>query len=373
MILDGTKIMFYEERVREWAEGKRIAPITIDMSLTTHCNMKCIYCYGQLQKNKEFRIKKKDIQHLVTDCRNIGVKGISLVSDGESTLHPDFEWVVHHIKERGLDVACGTNGYLLYRMDMEALLRSLTYLRINISASNSRDYKRVMGAKDGMFEQVISNINKLVWIKKEKTLPCTIGMQMVLLPEFAGSIIPLAQLAVNLGVDYLIIKHCSDDEDGSLGVNYNEYHLLTARLKEAEAMSTERTKIVVKWSKIMECKGDKPERCYKVCLGSPFLLQISGTGLVAPCGMLFNDKYADFHIGNITQMRFKQLWESERYWKIMKKLGSAGFNAKTMCGSLCLQHSVNKWLHEYKYTTVANKERMFPPQGGGLPEHISFV
>lgn len=41
------------------------------------------------------------------------------------------------------------------------------------------------------------------------------GLQMVLMPDFSDQIVPLAKLGKKLGVDYLVIKHCSDDEDGS--------------------------------------------------------------------------------------------------------------------------------------------------------------
>ena len=39
---------------------------------------------------------------------------------------------------------------------------------------------------------------------------------MVLMPEFKDEIIPFAKLAAELGVDYGVIKHCSDDEFGTL-------------------------------------------------------------------------------------------------------------------------------------------------------------
>ena len=38
-------------------------------------------------------------------------------------------------------------------------------------------------------------------------------MQMVLMPEDADQIIPLAKLGKELRPDYAIIKHCSDNED----------------------------------------------------------------------------------------------------------------------------------------------------------------
>ena len=41
-------------------------------------------------------------------------------------------------------------------------------------------------------------------------------------------------------------------------------------------------------------------------------------------------KYKRYHIGNITQKRFKDIWKSEEYWEVMNHLASAQFDAKTI-------------------------------------------
>ena len=38
LILDGTKIGWHMDRVQAWMDGKKVAPITIDMALTRTCN-----------------------------------------------------------------------------------------------------------------------------------------------------------------------------------------------------------------------------------------------------------------------------------------------------------------------------------------------
>ena len=123
---------------------------------------------------------------------------------------------------------------------------------------------------------------------------------MVLMPEFKDEIIPFAKLAVDLGVDYGVIKHCSDDEFGTLGVDYSKYEEMFPKLKEAEALSNENTKITCKWDKIKNSVST-----YKRFYGPQFLLQISGSGLVAPAGLFFNARYSKLHIGNYVDERFK--------------------------------------------------------------------
>jgi MoaA/NifB/PqqE/SkfB family radical SAM enzyme len=363
LILDGTKIGWHAERVRDWMDGKRIAPVTIDMALTRSCNYGCHYCYAMLQENDRSTISKEVITAFIDDCAEIGVKGISLVSDGESTISPVFMHTCKYGHERGLSMACGTNGFVITRSKSEQLLQHLTYLRINISAGEKKRYAEIMGVKEEWFDRLVQNISDMVAVKRRDNLSCTIGLQMVLMPEYADQILPLARLGRDLGVDYFVIKHCSDNEDGDLGVNYEGYSSLYGLLREAEALSTDTYQCTVKWSKI-EAAGT---RSYQRCYGAPFLLQISGSGLVAPCGMLFNEKYKKFHIGNICEERFRDIWSSDRYWEVMNYLASPEFNAQKMCGSLCLQHKVNEALDQ-----IVKGEAELAPATGTV-EHVNFI
>jgi MoaA/NifB/PqqE/SkfB family radical SAM enzyme len=364
LILDGTKIAWHADRVKAWERGERIAPITIDMALTRACNFGCHYCYAMLQENDRQVITQKVIYDFLEDCAEIGVKGISLVSDGESSISPVFVDTIVRGGELGLSMAVGTNGFVLNRRKLEEILPHLTYLRINISAGERSRYAEIMGVKEEWFDRVCQNIRDMVEIKKANNLAVTIGLQMVLMPQYEDQIMPLALLGKELRPDYLVIKHCSDNEDGDLGVDYTGYRKLYGTLHEAEALSDDEYKVVVKWSKI-EADG---QRSYQRCYGPPFMIQLSGSGLVAPCGMLFNERYKKFHIGNIVEERFKDIWASDRYWEVMNYLAGPDFNAQTMCGSLCLQHKVNEALDGYRKGAI---ELELPT--GPAPQHLSFV
>ena len=100
LILDGTKIAWHQDRIEAWERGERIAPITIDMALTRACNFGCHYCYAMLQENDRSVINQEIIYDFLDDCAEIGVKGISLVSDGESTISPVFVDTVIRGSER---------------------------------------------------------------------------------------------------------------------------------------------------------------------------------------------------------------------------------------------------------------------------------
>lgn len=364
LILDGHKLNWHRDRVEAWLRGERIAPITIDCALTRRCSYKCVYCYGQLQANDEMKMTRDVIFRFLDDAIEIGVKAISFVSDGESTCSPYLYEAILRGKENGLDMALGTNGFLLKDERLEEILPALTYLRFNISAAEPKRYSEIMGCKENSFFKVVETIKKAMQIKNNKKLPVTIGLQMVLLPQFADQVILLAQLGKALGVDYTVIKHCSDDEDGKLGVDYSKYLDLVELLKQAESISSGNYLVKAKWSKILS--GGK--RNYKQCYGPPFIMQFSGSGLVAPCGMLFNSKYKKYHIGNICERSFKEIWKSDRYWEVINLLASDKFNAQNMCGSLCLQHKVNECLWELK-----NGKTKILELSADVPEHVNFI
>ena len=364
LILDGHKLAWHKERVDAWLRGERIAPITIDCALTRRCSYKCVYCYGMLQSNDEKKMTKDVIFRFLDDAAEIGVKAVSFVSDGESTCSPHLYDAILRGRQNGLDMALGTNGCLLKDDRLEEILPALTYLRFNISAGDAARYASIHGCKTEHFLKVINTIKEAVRIKRKNKLAVTIGLQMVLLPEFADQIIPLTKLGKELGVDYLVIKHCSDDEKGSLGVDYSKYHDMIDILKKAETYSDDDYLVTAKWSKILS--GGK--RVYSQCYGPPFIMQFSGSGLVAPCGMLFNSKYKKYHIGNIADKSFKEIWQSERYWEVVRLIGSEKFDARTMCGSLCLQHKVNEFLWDLK-----EKKAAFKKGEGKPPMHVNFI
>ncbi|MFA5755223.1 MAG: radical SAM protein [Candidatus Paceibacterota bacterium] len=364
LILDSHKLNWHKERVEAWLKGERIAPITVDMALTRRCTYQCVYCYGQLQANDEKKITKDVIFRFLDDAAEIGVKAISFVSDGESTCSPYLYDAIKKGKENGLDLALGTNGYLLKEEKLKEILSALTYIRFNFSAGEPSRYAEIMGTRESNFYKVCDIIKKCVRIKKQNDFLVTIGLQMVLMPQFADQIISFAKLGKELGVDYAIIKHCSDDEEGSLGVDYSKYFNLINILKKAESFSSGNYLVKAKWSKILS----EGKRKYSQCYGPPFILQISGSGLVAPCGALFNEKYKKFHIGNIAEKSFKEIWKSDRYWQVMDYIASKNYDAKTMCGTLCLQHKVNEFLWDLKH----DKIKLEDPKGKP-PMHVNFI
>ena len=368
LILDSHKLSHHYDRVESWENGERIAPVSVDMALTRACGAMCSFCYAMVQEPQErASIKTKEALILLDDFAEIGVRGVSLISDGESTLSKAYVPFIQHAADLGIDVGNATNGWEWEPEKIEQVLPHLTWVRFTVAAGRPESYSRIMfkgPEHTDVFDRAISHIKYAVELKKRNNLKVTLGIQMVLMPEFKDEIIPFAKLAVDLGVDYGVIKHCSDDEFGTLGVDYEKYEDMYALLDEAESMSNDKTKVIVKWDKIK----DKGKPSYKRFYGPQFLLQISGSGLVAPSGMFFNARYSKLHMGNFVDERFIDIFKSDRYSTIMNYLASPNFDAQTMMGTLPIQHYVSVALDNH-----AKGIEKIVPATGEEPLHINFL
>ena len=339
LVLDGTKVGYYPERIAAWQRGEKIAPITIDCALTRSCNAACGFCYASLQASEGAKISKKNFFDFLDDAAGIGVKGVSYISDGESTVVPWYAEAVEHAASLGLKVGAGSNGIKLTRDVLERVLPHLSYLRFNFSAGERKRYAEIMGVPQSEYDVVVQNIRDGMEIINRDNLPCSLNLQMVCDPRDGDQIIPFANLVAELRPVYGIIKHCADSITHDLGVDYTKYAALEADFHRAEEIGKEAgVRITVKWGRLDGVRN------YTRCMGPPFLLQVSGNGLISSCGFHFNEKYRKFGMGSIVTQRFKDVWASDRYWEIVNYLNSEHFNPQERCGPNCLQHNTNDYL-----------------------------
>lgn len=358
LLLDGTKVGYYPDRIAAWQRGERIAPITIDCAMTRACQAACGFCYASLQSNAGHKITRQNFFDFLSDAAEIGVKGVSFISDGESTVVPWYAEAVEHAASVGLEVGAGSNGIKLTRDVLERVLPHLTYLRFNFSAGERKRYAEIMGVPQAMFDVVRQNIKDGMEIINRDGLRCSLNMQMVCHPRDGDQIIPFAKMVAELRPVYGIVKHCADDRDGTLGVDYEKYADLEPALREAERIGQEAgVRLAVKWNRITS----KCQRTYSACHGPNFILQISGSGCVAPCGFMFAEAHKKLHIGNICERRFRDIWASDRYGEVMDYLGGPHWDSRERCGPGCLQNPTNEFLFALQEGRVSLPMSPAPP------------
>ena len=380
-LLDGNKMLWHQDRVEAFHNGERFAPVHIDQGLSKGCNIACHYCYGVTQgnfyKKGSERIFERDalLNNYIKSAGEVGVRSIALIGEAEPTLNPNVYDAIIVGKESGIDMSIATNGIPWDTSNKgEAALEHLTWMRFNISAASHDSYIKIHASKE--FDAAIEKIKFCVNTKIKKNLDITIGIQMVLTPKCIGEVIPLAKLGLELGVDYLQIKHCSDTVKNDLGFfeRLDEYDKFVPILKESESYSNKDYKVIAKWDKIM----NEGKRDYDQCLGAPFLLYGEGTGLMYSCGMFFSgEKYEEnFLMGDLNKQTFKEIIESDHYWNIVDKVKNE-IDVHKECYANCRTHSCNNFLWDVKDQPVNDDIKRQHggsyAEDGKVPPHVNFI
>jgi len=377
-LMDACKMAWYADRIQDFMDGKRVMPITLDMGIHKGCNMRCIFCYGTYQKPSTEYIPTPKLLEIAQDAGKAGIKSICIIGDGEPTMNKGLYDFVEALVANGVEVGLATNGLLLDDKKTERLTKNCSWIRFTICATGEKYREIHTGVPEGSYEKIKHTIAHAVKHKGK----CTIGLQMVLVPKCFDQIIPLAQLGIDLGVDYVQIKQFSDAGAGMpMHFDMNEYAKLKEDLKTAEKMSTDKTEIIIKWRAMEESKNVTMNKkwSFDKCIDLPFLFQISGNGKCYPCGYLFN--HEDYCYGDLRKQSLAEILASDRYWSIVDKV--AKMDLEKLCTGQC-RHSANlefmdKFVKVYKGNA---KEAIIELCGSceqydklmkNPPDHLAFI
>lgn len=349
--MDSHKLFWHLDRVEAWQRGDRIAPLYLDMGITQTCNISCSYCYYAVPENRTSAIiETTALISFLREAAAVGVRAVGFLGDGEPMLHPGVCEAVIAGREAGLDMALASNGTILPHHRLEEFLGALSWIRFTVGAATPATYRTVMGADDRVYRRVLDNIRRCVDLKKRAGLAVTIGIQMILIPECLGDILPFAELGRDLGVDYAVIKQCSSRADNGASLTGEDYARHREVLARAESLSGDGYNMIVKWRKIASAGAKRYDRCF----GCEFLPQISGNGDLYCCGAFFGNP--DFLVGNINRQSFRELVSGERYADVMRRVGET-VDVHRECGTGCRQNEINEFLWMLRHQ----------------PGHINFI
>ena len=95
---------------REPPAAPPIAPISINLDLTTACNFRCDHCIDWDILNTRNNHEEEVLKSSLAEMTKRGLKSVILIGGGEPTVYPGFCDMVRYIKGLGLQVSVVTNG-----------------------------------------------------------------------------------------------------------------------------------------------------------------------------------------------------------------------------------------------------------------------
>ena len=350
--IDSHKLLYHVPRVHEWMEGQNIYPIYMEVSPSGACNHRCTFCGLDFMEYQNRHLDADILMERISEMAKLGLKSIMFAGEGEPFLHKKMMEIISHTKHAGIDVALTTNAVLLNKARAEAVLGNTEWIKVSINAGTAETYSNIHSTKAADFDTVIQNMSNAAKINKDNNFNCTLGMQMLLLPENTKEAVKLAGIARDIGMDYLVVKpysqHLLSKTSKYRDIKYSDHIDLAEELKEYNTDQFSvifRTRTMKKW--------DEDSRTYKRCLALPFWSYMDAGGGIWGCSVFLGDDR--FYYGNINENSFQEIWEGEKRQESLRWVAEELDTSS--CRTNCRMDEINRYLWELK----------------NPPDHVNFI
>ncbi|MDR1657926.1 MAG: radical SAM protein [Deltaproteobacteria bacterium] len=301
--------------------GDPTYPISIELSLTSRCNLECRWCSdARLRQLCPDRLTIEHLASLFNDLAQGGTRGVTIEGGGEPTLSPLFESAVRAAVKSGLAVGLITNGTALFRPGLGPELYSLfQWIRISIDASSQQQFKNLKGSD--LFEKVLTNLAVLASLKPKPVLG--IGYVLTNLNDPPALLQALAERVRTLGADYLHLRPVVDHRDMESSENLQ---ILSQSARDDFSIN-----LGALTDNLPSGNDGLP------CLAHSLSAVITADGSVWLCGRLGSEPAADA-IGNLLDNSFSEIWSGQKRKSQIKMAATAQY-----CRRRCPQCRMTKY------------------------------
>lgn len=351
--IDSHKLMFHPERVAQWLEAgddwekaKKVYPIYIEISPTGACNHRCVFCAMDYVGYKPRSLDMDVMKRILPEMGQFGVKSVMFAGEGEPLLYKNIYKLAKLTVNSGIDIAFTTNGVLLTQQVVEDVIPITTWIKVSIDAGTPATYATIRGTKNSDFTKVVGNLKYAIDCRNKNRLSCTIGAQVLLLPENSHELETLAKICRDeIGLDYLVIKPHSQHMFSKTR-RYEElnYEPLVGRAKEATLLSNNNFKVIYR----SETTKNHINRhnSFKSCNAAPFFwAHVMANHDVCACSAFLQDER--FSLGNLVRNSFQEVWEGEMRKKLFEMMRSS-FDISE-CRINCRMGCINEYLWNLKF------------------------
>ncbi|MBF0274816.1 MAG: radical SAM protein [Nitrospinae bacterium] len=348
--IDSHKLIYHPERVADWQtnhenweKAKLIYPIYVEISPFGACNHRCTFCAVDYIGYKNIALDPEILKTRLKEMAKLGVKSVMFAGEGEPTLYKALPEVLDVCSKAGIDTSLTTNMVPFNSKNIDSFLRNCSWIKTSINAGTAKTYSEIHRTREKDFDLVLENFRLAVKTRKEKGYNCTLGGQMILLPDNVDEAVTLGKELKNIGIDYLVIKPYSQHMYSETRKYENiDYKKMIEVENELKPLNGDGFSLVFRSQTIQNLFE---EGKYERCQSTPFFWgYIMTDGSVYGCSAYLGDDR--FTYGNINDSTFQEIWESEKRKENMKFVQNE-LDLKN-CRDNCRMNAVNQYLWELK-------------------------
>jgi len=149
-------------------KNEKIGPEKVMISPTDYCNLKCATCWRLTKEEKYNELSIAQIESLLNECKELGVKIIDFTGGGEPFLRKDTFDIMKLVKSRGFFGTLTTNGTLLNEEKLEKIIEiELDDICFSLDGHTAEVNDSIRG--NHVYEKIVRAIQTLNKLKKERS------------------------------------------------------------------------------------------------------------------------------------------------------------------------------------------------------------
>jgi len=332
------KIAWFPEKLQSMRDGITTAPIYVRIKPTNRCNHNCYFCvynpeYSKMHNdiNHIDEISKEDMQNILTDLHQIGVKAVTYSGGGEPLVHKNICDILRQTLDYNIDLSMLTNGELL-KDERADLLSNAKWVRISMDYYNAELFASTRGGNEKRYLKIIDNIKKFA--KNVDSKECELGVNYIITKDNFSGLIEAAKVLTDIGINNIRFSPVWTTD-------FHEYHseiknIVREQLDDIKATYNNKSKVVY------DSYNIDNQNCfcsYKQCYSMQVIPVIGADKKVYNC----HNKAYDMTglIGSIENNSFSDLWFSKETANHFKQ-----FRPDLDCKHQCANNAKNEFIHE---------------------------
>lgn len=339
--IDSHKLLFHPRRVARWLDGETIPPVYMEVSPSGACNHRCVFCALDFMEYQRRFLDTELLCQRLAEMAVLGLKSVMFGGEGEPFLHANMAAIAERANAAGLDLAFTTNATLMDEENTRRVLPVTRWIKASVNAGTPETYAQVHQTKPEHFTLAIANLERAATLRAKTGATCTLGMQILLLPENRAEVAPLARLARDIGLDYLVVKPYSQHPSSKTSTYVDVDYAASEDLEqELLALRTDFFTPLVRLNAMR--KAQTRDKAYGRCQALPFWSYLDSAGNIWGCSMFLGDER--FLYGNIAEQSFAEIWNGPKRQASMDWFQTS-FDCSG-CRVNCRMDEVNRYLWE---------------------------
>ncbi len=287
-------------------------PVTVFISSTDRCNLRCPDCFSNIGRYGEMPFEK--FKRLADELFP-AAKEYHTTVEGEPLTTSYFLDIVPLLEKHSTMMKLTTNGTLLDGDMAARVMHVLGSVRFSVNGATKEMFERLSLGSD--FEGVMRNIERFIRLREHSTNRPKVTLQTVISIDNIAQLPDIVRMAYRLGVERVKAQHMiACNLSGRKRTLWFHQEIANQYLEEAEALAKElglESKFPRRFGKEKRRKEGR-----KIChfLWQEGWVQVDGT-VISCC----HPKH--MVMGNAFEKGFASVWNGEEYQDLRKKLNTA--------------------------------------------------